>query len=88
MSNNAKPEVLKRLRTIKGHIAGIERMVEDNSSCKDILIQLLAVRSSVEKAGIFILENNASNCLLSDNIPQEEKEKVDELIKSIVTFLK
>lgn len=81
-------EVLKRLHNIKGHVAGIERMIGEDSPCKDVLIQLLAVRSSIEKVGIFILESNLSDCLLSDNIPAEEKEKVDQAVKNIVAFLK
>ena len=85
---STKDEVLNRLRTIKGHVAGIERMVDENSPCKDVLLQILAIRSSVEKVGIFILENNVSECLVSDNIPPQEKQKVEQLIKSIVTFLK
>ncbi len=85
---NTKDEVLNRLRTIKGHVAGIERMVNENSPCNDILLQILAIRSSVEKVGIFILENNVSECLISDDIPPQEKQKVEQLIKSIVTFLK
>ena len=87
-NKKTQEEVMNRLRTIKGHVAGIERMVGENSPCKDVLLQLLAIRSSVEKVGIFILENNLSDCLLSDNIPVEEKENVDQLVKSIVAFLK
>lgn len=87
-NKSTKDEVLNRLRTIKGHVAGIERMVDENAPCKDVLLQILAIRSSVEKAGIFILENNVSECLVSDNIPPQEKQKVEQLIKSIVTFLK
>lgn len=87
-NEKTQKEVLKRLRTIKGHVAGIERMVGENSPCKDVLLQLLAIRSSVEKVGIFILENNLSDCLLSANIPANEKENVDQLVKSIVSFLK
>lgn len=87
-NKSTKDEVLNRLRTIKGHVAGIERMVDENSPCKDVLLQILAIRSSVEKVGIFILENNVSECLVSDNIPPQEKQKVEQLIKSIVTFLK
>jgi len=87
-NKSTQDEVLSRLRNIKGHVAGIERMVGENAPCKDVLLQLLAIRSSIEKVGIFILENNVSDCLVSDNIPPEEKQKVDELIKSIVAFLK
>ena len=87
-NKTTREEVLNRLRNIKGHVAGVERMVDESSPCKDVLLQLLALRSSIEKVGIFILENNLSECLISDNIPPEEKQKVDQLVRSIVTFLK
>ncbi len=87
-NTKVQEEVLNRLRNVKGHVAGIERMVGDNAQCKDVLLQLLAIRSSIEKIGIFILENNAADCLMSENIPPEEKEKVNQLIKNIVAFLK
>ncbi len=87
-NTNTQKEVLNRLRNIKGHVAGIERMVGENAPCKDVLLQLLAIRSSIEKTGIFILENNAAECLISDSIPPEEKEKVNQLVKDIVAFLK
>ncbi len=87
-NTKVQEEVLNRLRNVKGHVAGIERMVGENAPCKDVLLQLLAIRSSIEKVGIFILENNAAECLMSDNIPPEEKEKVNQLVKNIVAFLK
>ncbi|AJQ29080.1 metal-sensitive transcriptional regulator [Pelosinus fermentans] len=87
-NTSTQKEVLNRLRNIKGHVAGIERMVGENAPCKDVLLQLLAIRSSIEKTGIFILENNAAECLLSDSIPAEEKVKVNQLVKDIVAFLK
>ncbi|EIW16442.1 MULTISPECIES: metal-sensitive transcriptional regulator [Pelosinus] len=87
-NTSTQKEVLNRLRNVKGHVAGIERMVGENAPCKDVLLQLLAIRSSIEKIGIFILENNAAECLISDSIPPEEKEKVNQLVKDIVAFLK
>ncbi|MBP2626976.1 MAG: metal sensitive transcriptional repressor [Firmicutes bacterium] len=84
-----KSEVLSRLKNIKGHIAGIERMVEEEQSCSNVLIQLSAIRASIEKVGIFILENNALECL-SANPEQkpEDKQKMEQVVKQIITFLK
>lgn len=87
-NKTTQAEVLNRLRTIKGHVAGVERMVAENSPCNNVLLQLLAIRASVEKTGIFILENNMTDCLVSDNIPPAEKQQLDQLIKSIISFLK
>lgn len=84
-----REEVSSRLRNAKGHIAGIERMVEEKAPCKDVLLQLSAVRSSVEKIGIYILENNAVECLMHTTNPlPEEKEKVERVVKDMIAFLK
>lgn len=90
MVNSAvRLEVLNRLRNVKGHIAGIERMVEDEQECGNVLVQLAAVRSSVEKIGIFILEQNTLECLLSDiDARPEDKEKVEQVVRQMLAFLK
>ncbi|MDR7867325.1 MAG: metal-sensitive transcriptional regulator [Sporomusaceae bacterium] len=82
-------EVLNRLRNVKGHIAGIERMVEDEQECSNILVQLAAVRASIEKTGIFILEQNTLECLLKgvDTKP-DDRERVEQVVRQMLAFLK
>jgi len=89
MSQAIQGDVLNRLRNVKGHLAGIERMVEDGQECRNVLIQLSAIRASIEKIGIYILENNAKECLLKDiDSNQEEREKVEQVVKQMLSFLK
>ncbi|QXM06862.1 metal-sensitive transcriptional regulator [Crassaminicella indica] len=89
-TEDAKKDIINRLRTIKGHIAGIEKMVEDNTkTCDDILLQIAAIRASVHKVGLVILENYAKDCFINqkegDYISKEEVEKV---LKTIAKFVK
>ena len=64
-------------------------MVEEEQACSNILIQLSAVRASIEKTGIFILENNAMECLLNDkDASSEDRAKVEQVVKQMLTFLK
>ena len=51
------------LGDVRGHIAGIERMMNEDQPCPDLLVQIAAVRSSIDKIGFFLLESNAINCL-------------------------
>lgn len=90
MANPAlQSEVLNRLRTVKGHIAGIERMVEEGQECSSILLQLSAVRASIEKIGVYILENNAVECLMSGiEAKPEDQAKVEQVVKQMLSFLK
>lgn len=87
--SDEKKKIVNRLRTIKGHIAGIEKMVEDGKPCDDILIQIAAIRSSVNKVGLAILENNAESCMLhTDEDGKVDQEDVRKVIKSFVNFTK
>ena len=84
----AENAILTRLKTVKGHIAGIERMVENKEDCADILVQISATRSAIEKIGIYLLENNAKDCLCSEIKSVEEKERIQKTVKQIISFLK
>ena len=84
----AEKAILTRLKTVKGHIDGIERMVENKEDCADILVQISATRSAIEKIGIYLLENNAKDCLCGEAKSAEEKEKKKKIVKQIISFLK
>lgn len=88
LNKETEKAVLTRLKTVKGHIAGIERMVENKECCTDILVQLSATRSAIEKIGIYLLENNAKDCLCGKEQSAEEKEHVQKVVKEIISFLK
>ena len=83
-----KNDLLSRLKNVKGHIAGIEKMVESEQSCSSVLMQLSAVRASIEKIGLHILENNAIECLCEQEASPAEKERLQKVVKQMLTFLK
>lgn len=56
---------LRRLKTVEGHIRGIEHMVEDEAYCIDILRQIQAVQSALNKVSNQILEEHLHSCLLT-----------------------
>ena len=84
-----KIEVMARLKNVRGHIAGIERMMEEDQPCSNLLVQIAAVRSSIDKIGFFLLENNAVNCLCED-APSlgADRQKVEQIVKQLLTFVK
>lgn len=57
-------EVLNRLSRIKGHIEGISRMVEAERSCPDVIVQIVAVRSALNKTAQIILADHLDHCLI------------------------
>ena len=63
MTNEIKKDVNNRLATINGHINGIKNMIEEDKGCEDILLQLFAVESSINKLGKLILKNHLNTCV-------------------------
>lgn len=81
-----KEKIINRLRTIKGHIQGIENMVQEDKSCEELLVQIAAVKQSVHKAGLAIMEAHAAHCLVEDT--PVDKEKLENLLKLIFDYTK
>ena len=58
-----KPEALKRLAYIEGHIKGIRKMVEDDQYCVDILKQTHAVKRALDKFDALLLKRHLASCV-------------------------
>ncbi|WP_235829983.1 metal-sensitive transcriptional regulator [Clostridium mediterraneense] len=83
----AKKDILVRLRRIEGQVKGIQGMMEKNVCQKDVLTQISAIRSAINKVGILIVENYARNCM-GINKEDENYEGLQELIKTLNSFIK
>ena len=59
------PEVLARLKNIEGHVRGVERMVEEDAYCIDVIRQIQAVNAALNKVSETILENHLNTCLIT-----------------------
>lgn len=68
---------LDRLRTIEGHIRGIERMVENGDYCIDIIRQIQAVQAALNKVTYTVLDNHLSSCVVTairgENVDERER---------------
>ncbi|UMZ73248.1 metal-sensitive transcriptional regulator [Natranaerofaba carboxydovora] len=76
--------VLNRLKRIEGQIKGIQKMVEEEKTCSDILMQVNAVRSAVNNVGTLILENHLKNCL-NEAITHEEQDKLIKELSELIS---
>jgi CsoR family transcriptional regulator, copper-sensing transcriptional repressor len=63
-SPTVKNELQTRLRRIEGQIRGVQKMVDDDRDCREIIQQLTAVRAAVQNARLQFLRQYASECLL------------------------
>lgn len=80
VSTAAKPEILRRLAYIDGHLQGVRRMVEEDQYCVDVLKQTYAVRRAIEKLEAKILENHLQGCVVEGIREGHEDEVIGELI--------
>ncbi len=90
-NNNNKQDIIKRLNRIEGQVKGIQKMVEDERYCVDILIQISAIRSAINKVGNIILENHIKGCVsnyIKYGDSEQSEEAIAELMKTINKFTK
>jgi len=86
---DSKKKLINRLRTIKGHIAGVERMIEEGKTCDELLIQIAAIKSSINKVGLLIMEENALECLNSTTDGDMiSKDRIEDVIKTFIKYSK
>lgn len=82
-----KKDISNRLKRIEGQVKGIEKMVDNEATCKDILIQIAAIRAAINKVGTLVLENYAKECFVQEDGNQSE-DKVDDLLSTLTMFIK
>ncbi|MBA2462363.1 MAG: metal-sensitive transcriptional regulator [Actinobacteria bacterium] len=81
----------KRLRRIEGQVRGIEKMVEENRYCIDILTQIGAAMTALESVGLKLLDEHVNHCVadaLASGDPDAAREKTDELLAAVQRFAK
>ena len=57
---------LVRLRRIEGQVRGLQRMLTDGERCEDLLVQMMAVRSGLERVSLLLLDHHVRDCLLGE----------------------
>jgi DNA-binding FrmR family transcriptional regulator len=88
---DSRDALIRRLHRIEGQVRGIERMVEQDRYCIDILTQIAAVSTALEQVGAKLLEAHASHCV-ADAIASGDKraadEKTAELLEAVQRYVK
>ena len=89
MKEDLRKQVLTRLKRVSGQVAGIQRMVEEDRYCVDVLLQVAAAEAALDKVGHVVLASHVNSCVLSaldQGKPKERKEKMDELLDVFSKF--
>ncbi len=77
-----KDELQTRLRRVEGQVRGVERMVEDERYCIDVLTQISAIRAALDKVALGLLDDHARHCVAGTD-KAGRGEMTDELMAAV-----
>ena len=86
-----KEDYLKRLRRIEGQVRGLQRMIDEDTYCIDILTQLSAVTKALQSVGIGLVEEHVNHCVLhaaQEGDEEAARAKVAEATRAIERLIR
>ena len=84
-----KAKIMARLRRMEGQVRGVQRMVDEDQYCLDVLTQLSAIIAAARQTGLLVLEDHVRGCVLGSEHSKDEidrEELLTELIGAIDRF--
>ena len=82
-----KDALLTRLRRVEGQVRGVERMVEDDRYCIDVLTQISAVQAALDKVALGLLDEHARHCVAGAD-GDDQVDKTDELMAAVARLMR
>jgi CsoR family transcriptional regulator, copper-sensing transcriptional repressor len=73
----SKEELLSRLARIKGQVGGVERMIEDDRYCIDVLTQISAIQAALDRVALGLLDGHARTCVIGAETGVQEERTVE-----------
>jgi len=86
--NEEKKKAVQSLKTARGQMDGIIKMIEDGRYCMDISNQVAASAALVKKAQVLILKQHIANCVTAAVEAKDSKEKLDEITNILEKIIK
>jgi DNA-binding FrmR family transcriptional regulator len=80
LSSEAKTDLLKRLKRLEGQVRGVQKMLDDERDCQEILQQLAAVRAAAHRTSLRLIREHAACCLLEGDASASPQEVLDSLV--------
>ena len=81
-----KKDLQDRLRRIEGQVRGVQRMVEEDIYCIDVLTQLNSISAALRAVGMGLLDSHVRSCVRESIESGEGDEKVEELMSAVARF--
>ena len=89
LSDETKGKVRGRLRRIEGQVQGLQRMVEADAYCVDVLLQISAVQGALEQVQKLLLGRHIESCVaeaMRSGAKADRQQKIDELLEVFARF--
>ena len=83
-----KGDLQTRLRKIEGQVRGLQRMVDEDQYCIDILTQLNSVTAALKAVGVGLLDDHVRHCVRESLEQHQGDEKIVELVSAVARFVK
>jgi DNA-binding FrmR family transcriptional regulator len=83
-----KDALLARLRRIEGQVRGLQRMVDEDQYCIDVLTQVNSATAALRAVGMGLLDDHVRHCVRDSIRADGGEEKVDELLSAVARFAK
>jgi CsoR family transcriptional regulator, copper-sensing transcriptional repressor len=83
-----KDQLNKRLRRIEGQIRGIEKMVDEDRYCIDVITQISAVQAALDKVALGLLDEHARHCIVGGHGSGSPDEQTEELMSAVARLLR
>jgi DNA-binding FrmR family transcriptional regulator len=83
-----KEGVRNRLRRIAGQVGGLERMVEEERYCIDVLTQISAVQAALDRVALALLDEHARHCVIGAESGADREELTEEMMEAVGRLLK
>jgi len=87
-TKDEKDAVVNRLKRIEGQVRGIQKMVEEDRYCVDILVQISAINAALKKVGFSVAERHTKHCVSDAVQTGNGHEAIDELMEVMKQFSK
>lgn len=84
-----KAKLLARLRRIEGQVRGVQKMIDEEQYCVDVLTQVSSVMAALQGVGLIVLEDHIQGCVRSALTSEEQGDRaVEELVDVVQRFVK
>jgi CsoR family transcriptional regulator, copper-sensing transcriptional repressor len=83
----SKEQLVARLRRIEGQVRGVQRMVEEDRYCIDVITQISAIEAALEKVALGLLDSHTRHCVLGPESEELREERTEELVAAFGRLL-